>query len=404
MAEENQPKDNERKDPTAPRVSSDSLLSSALPVSSETDVTTEAPTTTAEMGTVVLSRYRAVDRDTGRFIVADDSRNIQLHVVPGLTVTEEDRKQYPEYTIFLDGSFGGPPFLDNERWQYSLDHHDGCVRPFTLATCQQAAVMLLKGLPVSEGEWRLFVNQPDLDALFAAWLFMNHQDVLADQATLLRAVMPLLHVEGVIDSHGLEYAVLTGLSEEEYDVQKERLDQLMIPEREHRSAGTWANLDMVDYACDRLAAIDATLADAGMLRERAQVEVMSTRDIQGDKQLVLCRSTGGIYEVEARLRELFGKALGVIILQTGADRYTLKQVDSFLSRDLVALYQALNARDPEAIAQSDSGANLWGGAADIGGSPRATVTGLSSDEILEIASRVYRGTSWFRRLLGKKKR
>ncbi|MFH2010228.1 MAG: hypothetical protein ABI333_26755 [bacterium] len=363
----------------------------------------DSPTTTAEMGTVVLSRYRVVDRDAGRFIVAEDSRNMQLHVRPGLTVTEEDRKNYPEYTIFLDGAYNGAPFLDNERWQYSFDHHNGCVRSFTLATCQQVAVMLLKGLPINEGEWRMYVNQPDLDALLAAWLLMNHRDLLADQAALLRRVMPLLHVEGIIDSHGLEMAALTGLDEKQYDIQKTRLDQLMTPEREHRSAGTWANLDMVEYSCDRLAAIDALLAEAGMLRERAQVEVIATRDIQGDKQVVLCRSTGGIYEVEARLRELLGKALGVIILETGERKYTLKQVDSFLSRDLVALYQALNARDPEAVSQSDSGANLWGGSADIGGSPRATGSGLAADEILDITSRVYRGTSWFRRLLSKKR-
>ena len=363
----------------------------------------DAPMTTAEMSTVVLSRYRIVDRDTGRFIVAEDTRSIQLHVRPGLAVTEEDRKTYPEYTIFLDGAYNGAPFLDNERWQYSFDHHNGCVRPFTLATCEQAAVMLLKGLPINEGEWRMYMNQPDLDALLAAWLLMNHRDLLADQAALLRLVMPMLHVEGIIDSHGLEMAVLTGLDEEQYGIQKTRLDQLMIPEREHRSAGTWANLDMVEYACDRLAAIDATLAEAGMLRERAQVEVIATRDIQMEKQLVLCRSAGGIYEVEARLRELLGKALGVIILETGEHKYTLKQVDSFLSRDLVALYQALNARDPEAVSQSDSGANLWGGSADIGGSPRASGSGLSADEILDITSRVYRGTSWFRRLLSKKR-
>jgi hypothetical protein len=367
--------------------------SGVVKADSSSGVVPEAPTTTAEMGTVVLSRYRVVERETGRFIVADDTRNLQLHVLPGLTVTAEDRKQYPEQTIFLDGAYGGAPFLDNERWQYSLDHHEGCVRPFTLATCQQAAVMLLKGLPVSEGEWRLFVNQPDLDALFAAWLFMNHRELLADSAALLRSVMPLLHVEGVIDAHGLEYGALTGLREEEYALQKTRLDQLMTPEREHRTAGTWNNLDMVEYACDRLAAIDALLAQAGMLRERAQVEVIASRDIQGEKRLVLCRSSGGIYEVEARLRELFGKSLGVIILQTGEEHYTLKQVDSFLSRDLVALYQALNARDPEAISQSDTG-----------GSPRAAGTGLSAEEILDIASRIYRGTSWFRRLLGNKTR
>ena len=60
-----------------------------------------------------------------------------------------------------------------------------------------------------------------------------------------------------------------------------------------------------------------------MLRERAQVEVLGVRDIQAEKQVVLCRSTGGIYEVEARLRELYGKSLGVIILQTAPGDYVI---------------------------------------------------------------------------------
>ena len=362
----------------------------------------EAPITTTEMGTVVLSRYRVVERDAARFVIAEDNRSIRLYVDPGLAVTEEDRRTYPNKVIFLDGAYNGAPFLDNERWQYSFDHHYGCVRAFTLATCEQAAVMLLKGIPMGDGEWRLYINQPDLDALLAAWLLMNYTEVLAGGAQLLRAMMPLLRVEGLIDTHGLEMAALSGLTEEAYAAQKDRLDQLMTPEREHRSAGTWDTLDMVTYACDRLAAIDAMLTEAGMLRERASVEVVETRDIQGDKQVVHCRSTGGIYEVEARLREIFGKALGVIVLQASDQRYTLKQVDPFLSRDLVALYQSLNARDPEAKSQSESGANLWGGSADIGGSPRSSGTGLTPEEILDIAERVYRGTSWFRRLLGKK--
>ena len=362
------------------------------------------PKLSTEMGTVVLSRYRIKEREGHRMILAEDARNIRLHMIPGMAATEEDRRNFPEQVIFLDGAFAGPPFLDNERRQYSFDHHDGCVRPFTLATCEQAAVMLLKGLPVGEGDWHLYINQPDLDALLASWVLMNHRELLASEAAILRAAMPLLRVEGIIDTHGLEMSPLSGMTEEEYALQKSRLDQLMIPEREHRAAGTWDNLDPVDYCCDRLAAIDALLTEAGVLRERAQVEVVATRDIQGDKQTVLCKSTGGIYEVEARLRELFGKALGVIILETGENRYTLKQVDPFLSRDLVALYQALNARDPEAKTKAESGANLWGGSADIGGSPRATGTGLNAEEILDITSRVYRGTSWFKRLLSGKKK
>lgn len=381
----------ERKDSTPP--------SKATPTTPPGKV----PNLTSEMRSVVLSRYRIVERFDERVVIAEDARNIALHVRAGLVVREEDRRNFPSQVVFLDGTFNGPPFLDNEHRQYSLDHHEGCVRPFTLATCEQAAVMLLKGLPIAEGDWHLFINQPDLDALLAAWVLMNHRELLGSGATLLRSVMPLLRVEGIIDTHGLEMGVLAGFSTEEYDRQKARLDQLLGPEREHRSAGTWASLDLVAYTCDRLAAIDALLTEAGVLRERAQVEVLGVRDIQAEKQVVLCRSTGGIYEVEARLRELYGKSLGVIILQTAPGRYALKQVDPFLSRDLVALYQALNARDPEAKTRTESGVNLWGGSADIGGSPRGSGTGLKEEEILDLTARVYRGTSWFKRLLGAKK-
>lgn len=365
---------------------------------------TRGPSLSAEMGSVVLSRYRVAEHESRRVIVAEDARNIRLFVIPGLAVTEEERRSYSEQSIFLDGAFHGAPFLDNERRQYSLDHHEGTVRPFTLSTCEQAAVLLLKGLPLSEGKWSLYVNQPDLDALLGAWVLMNHRELLAGDAAILRAVMPLLRVEGVIDSHGLEMAALSALPDEEYVLQKSRLDQLLSVEREHRAAGTWDNLDLVDYSCDRLSAVDALLTDAGVLRERAPVEVLATRDIQGEKVVVLCRSTGGIYEVEARLRELYANSLGVVLLETGEHRYTLKQVDPFLSRDLVALYQALNARDSQAKSQGENGANLWGGSADIGGSPRGSGTGLTAEEILDIAARVYRGTSWFKRLLGRKKK
>lgn len=358
---------------------------------------------TGELSPVLLTRYRVVERDGGRAVVADDARNLVLWVKPGLVVSEEARHAYPPRVIFLDGAFNGPPFLDNPRRQYSLDHHEGVIRPFTLSTCEQAAVMLLKGLEVGEGEWHLYVNQPDLDALFGAWIFMNHTELLRDQAAFLRAVMPLLRVEGVIDTHGFEMSALTGMPEVEYQAQKSRLDQLLALEKEHRTAGTWASVDQVAYAADRLSAIDALLSNAGMMRERAHVEVLDECEIQEQKLAVLCRSTGGIYEVEARLRDQYGKKLAIVLLETAEQRFTVKQVDPFLSRDLIALYQALNARDPQARTQSDGNANLWGGSADIGGSPRQSGSGLSPDEILEIVGRVYRNTSWLGRLIGRKK-
>jgi hypothetical protein len=38
------------------------------------------------------------------------------------------------------------PFMDLEKQIYNFDHHEGCKRPFTLSTCEQVLVMILKGM------------------------------------------------------------------------------------------------------------------------------------------------------------------------------------------------------------------------------------------------------------------
>src|SRR5690606_12821565 len=70
--------------------------------------------------TKVEEAYR-VDPE-GRFIVRTAAPNVRLYVDRKLTVVENDRDRYPEQTLFLDGVFNGPPFMDNERRHYALDH------------------------------------------------------------------------------------------------------------------------------------------------------------------------------------------------------------------------------------------------------------------------------------------
>ena len=73
--------------------------------------------TTAELSSTVLSRYRIQGREGERAVVAEDVRSVLLWIRPGLSVTEEGRRDFPKQVIFLDGAFHGPPFLDNERRQ-----------------------------------------------------------------------------------------------------------------------------------------------------------------------------------------------------------------------------------------------------------------------------------------------
>ncbi len=320
-----------------------------------------------------------------RFVARAHAGNILLRVERGLSVSEAARRDYPERSLFLDGVYAGAPFIDNGRRQYALDHHQGVVRPFTLATCEQAAVIVAMGLPLGEGSWRVYVNEPDLDALLAAWVLMNHDALAAEGLAPLGELMPLLRVEGNIDTHGFEMPALSGVAPRSYALQKARIDRLRARELSLRLAGRWDALDVVAYAKDRLEELDRELLGKG--RQGAHLRSAMRRvGVQRRKVAVLWRSALGIYEVEEALKTRFGDALAVVVLDRGDGHITLLQTDRFLPRTLSDLYPLLDAADPNA---DPGGGNSWGGASDIGGSPRKTGTALSGEQVLHLVSRLY---------------
>jgi len=335
-------------------------------------------------------------------VVCGNAPNILLRVERGLTVNEGGRKAHPQQTMFLDGVYTGAPFYDNKARQYSLDHHTGCVRAYTLATCEQAVVMLLQGLPLSEGDWTLYVNEPDVDALLAAWLLMNHVELLRDDRQILRDAMPLIRVEGVIDAHGPEMEILTALPAEVYDEKRRAIERLMLQEKSLKAAGQWTVVDWVGYSAEALEAMDHLLFPAGFLDQLLEIEELGRVQLDGGKMAILCRSQQGIYAVETALKARYEKQLAILVLDLGDNRFTLRQVDPFLDPDLTALYHALNQKDLRARQDSETD-NLWGGSGDIGGSPRKTGTALSGDQILHVIGKVYgKHQGWFQRIFTRK--
>ncbi len=334
------------------------------------------------------SRY-ALDGDpssdpASQRIVCVDFPGMFLHVRRGLTIEEADRGSYPNQSIFLDGVFGGPAFLDNERRQYSLDHHAGCVRAFTLATCEQACVMLVQRLPLWDGEWHVYVNEPDLDSLLAAWVLLNHYALAHDDYALLRKVMPLIRVEGVIDAYGFDKALLSGLPRRIYDAKKKRINKLRRSERALREKGEWATADLVTFSLEQLQRMDTELFPRG----RPRIMGTETQNLSHPtrKLAVLVRSQRGIYEIEEQLRDKHADELAVIVLDSGYGRMTLRLVDKFLPKNLTVAYEALNNRDPNVTRTDDT--NVWGGSDEIGGAPRRTGTGLNGAEVLDTISRM----------------
>ena len=321
-------------------------------------------------------------------VVCHDWPNIFLHVERGLAVSQEQLTDYPRQCIFLDGVFTGPAFLDNDRRQYSLDHHAGCVRAFTLAACEQACVLLVKGIPLWDGEWHVYVNEPDLDAMLAAWVLLNHHALSHDDFTLLRKVMPLIRTEGVIDSLGFNNALLSGLPRRIYEAHKRRIDKLRREEQQLRESRQWTTVDPLEFGMRQLEQLDQHLFPRGRPRTGG-VEAQSQAALPSRKLALLVRSQRGIYEVELSLKEQYGPELALIVLDADEGRMTLRQVDAFLPRNLNNVYPVLNTRDP--FVETTGANNSWGGSEIIGGSPRKSGTGLTGQQVLEISARVLRG-------------
>jgi hypothetical protein len=347
-------------------------------------------------------RYRLESADGGGSIVSISAPNVHLQVEPGLVINRRGLKRFAAQTIFLDGVFSGPPFHDNERRLYSLDHHDGCVRSATLSTCEQAATALLTGLPINEGRWTLLMNEPDLDAILAAWVLTNHIDLRRDDARLLAAVMPLLRAEGNIDVFGFGKEILTGMPAEVLTEQCRRLETLMQPIRELKAAGRWSAEEFVPLVLQELDAIDRLLLPDDRLRELFEYQELGRTRLRGRRIAILCRSAHGIYEVEAYLRDRYGNLLGMVVLDQGQGRFTVRLADGFLPRPLTALFRRLNRRDRN-VSSGNGHENAWGGSNDIGGSPRETGSALSAEEVFREVERVLgEPRSWWARLFRRR--
>ncbi|HEX9639245.1 MAG TPA: CPBP family intramembrane glutamic endopeptidase [Acidobacteriota bacterium] len=336
-------------------------------------------------------RYAVKEDEQGRYLTCLEAPTVSVRGQRGFEVGSAAARKYPEGSIFLDGAAQGEPFMDPERDVYNLDHHEGCVRSFTLAACEQAFVVIRKGLDLRERDWTVWINEPDLDTVLAIWLFLNHMRINHEDPEIRRAIAPLLRLEGVIDAQGPELTELTGFAEELLQLTRARIDFLRERELELKRRGEWNEIDILEYTAELLRKIDGLIYSSLHFAGFKDIEVLARGPLGASRSVVVCRSELGIYEVEQHLRTLHGSRLGILVLQKSSSNYTLRQVDSFLPANLERAYETLNQLDP-AASRGRSG-NRWGGSGEIGGSPRGSGTELSPEQIVEALQLAYRKPS-----------
>jgi hypothetical protein len=313
-------------------------------------------------------RYIITERDNKRLLICLEAPNIGVIVEAGLTASASAARKSPPCTIYLDGVAQSEPFMDLEKQIYNFDHHEGCARPFTLATCEQVLVMILKGMDLRAKDWRVFANDPDLDTVLSIWLILNHVRIQQKEFDGLNRLCALIRLEGIIDSHGLEMTALTGLPPKPLMKTQKMIDYLRTEEVDLKSKGAWQANDFLEYTALILHKVDRIIYKSEELYDLKDVKELDRVEIGNNRIAVIVETRIGIYEIEPYLDRLYGESLGLVILKKEEGTYTLRRRDPFMPGDLNVVYKILNFMDPAVRGRPDG--NRWGGSADIGGSPR----------------------------------
>ena len=339
----------------------------------------DEPRTSISSVRTLPERYIIKEHDSKRGLICLEAPNIEVQIKAGLTVSSSAARKSVPCTIYLDGVAQSEPFMDLEKQIYNFDHHEGCARPFTLATCEQVLVMILKGMNLRGRDWKVFANEPDLDTVLSIWLILNHARIQQKELSGLDILIALVRLEGIIDSHGLEMTALSGFSSNTLMNLRKIIDYLRAEEVDLKSKGIWKENDFSEYTALILHKVDRIFYKSDELSDLKAVKELARVEIGNNRIAVIVETQLGIYELEPCLERMYGEILALVILKKEEGAYTLRSWDPFMPGDLNAVYNILNFRDPAVRGRSNG--NKWGGSADIGGSPRGSGTKLKPKQI-----------------------
>ena len=331
---------------------------------------------------VVPDRYRIIDDAQGKVITCLEAPTIRIRAKRGIATSAKQARNSAPGTIFLDGAAEGDPFIDAQREVYNLDHHQGCIR--SLATCEQAILLIRKLHDLRTRDWLILVNDADIDTILAVWVLLNHLRI--NDSAVRAKVLPLLRLEGVTDAHGPDAQYLSALPTSLLNSTSTMLKDLRQQEIVSKQYGRWSEIDLLEYIADRLRAIDKLIYLPQDFEGLHEIDELARAEIANQSVVVVCHSEAGVNETERQLRKIYGDRLGILVIQNASSAYEMHQLDRTLSTPLDRAYERLNLLDPAVRGGSQ---NRWHGSA-VGTSPRDTGTRLTPDEIVAAVRDAFR--------------
>ena len=276
----------------------------------------------------------------------------------------------PRKSIALDGYVRGP-IVNVEEEKYSFDHHDGCVRLVTSATCVQVLDALLLGLDTKDHT--IYVNDVDGDTTLATWLLLNPHRIMEPQ------VRELVATVGAIDAHGPAYLVVN------QELANGFFQGVMSKVTDLQRARKYGEADLSTLLDDTIVKVDQLLNGTLDYIKRPDKERNFEITHRGTSGWVMARSADFIFDLLYAAGHT--KAVAYQENPDGSVTYTVGKKSEMVANFPVGpapkdgtILNALNTKETG-----------WGGSTTIGGAPRnadGSRSRLTPDEVFAIITNI----------------
>lgn len=238
-----------------------------------------------------------------------------------------------DYSIALDGFCYGGPKIDPDKHRFNFDHHEGCLRFATLATCSQVRYAILMGLEELE-KYTVYLNDVDSDTAASVWCLANPD----------RMEEPL--VKKLIDAIGISDAYLGAVHQNGIG---KTIEWICAPETDSKR-----NNDYCKLSDDGLKAILESVLHRIDLFANGEAQIEISKQPKHGEYKVL-REENGWALVETSDPHVFGNLyhagftrLVIIRPQSdGTNAITLAKKSEFINNfPLEKLYDELNKIEP----------------------------------------------------------
>jgi hypothetical protein len=295
---------------------------------------------------------------------------IVLHCEPNTApLTWEDfLKQAPDRSVAIDGYVIGAPKFDGGRLIMNVNHHEGVDRFSTRCTCAQLAMQIRTGLfqafPGNEPV-HVFFNDCDQDVCLSIWLLRNG---MISRNIVNPILNRLLFIEDMLDTTAGAYGFPTDMSAL---LENNWIFAPYVMARQNGALGRRSAEEFIQV-------IDAVEARIN----QAIVGNGKKLDLDTKYEVLLHKRTWAVIrEIGLNARTgMFADGIRAFVSvqerMDGRMKYSIGRSGIWIPFDIPLILSRLNELEADPV-------NKWGGGDTIGGSPRATGSRLTINEVVE---------------------